>query len=177
MGDYVVTLGEGCIAAGERIVIEAKRNANYTRSKILDECAGARKNRAASMSIFVWDEESSQGKQSPLERNKQDIIVLWDMDKPETTIYLKAAYWLARSLVIPKTATASKLEITNLSVAFEDIQKQLAKLEAIKKTGERIEKDAKSVSMYTKEVYDTLEVRIEQMAKNILSLSEPNNLA
>jgi len=173
VGDFVITLGDSCIAASECIVFEAKRDKSYNRSKALTECRTARANRGAQVGVFVWDRESAGGKLPPLHREGNDIIVLWDVDDEETDIYLKAAYWLARSLVLPKSEDEAEREtqIHQVQDAFDKIQRQMEGLEKLKKSGEKIEKEGKSIATIAKDIYDTLEIQIERMGKIIEELT------
>jgi hypothetical protein len=53
VGDFVVTLGPDSAAPAAAIVIEAKENDSYTLKATLDEADVARRNRSASVCLFV----------------------------------------------------------------------------------------------------------------------------
>ena len=53
IGDFVVTLGPDSAGAGAAIVVEAKASGAYTLKATLDEADEARRNRAASVCLFV----------------------------------------------------------------------------------------------------------------------------
>lgn len=141
VGDVVITLGPDCVAAGERIVVEAKRTQSYTLKKALEECKEARDNRQAQTAIFIWDRESARN-QPPLTRHGNDIVVLWDEQDPGSDVYVQAAYWLARSLVVPRTDDDNRQKARRRQVdgAFEEILKLSATIETVKKSGESVVK-------------------------------------
>jgi hypothetical protein len=57
VGDLVVQLGVECAAAGERFVVEVKENKSYTLAAARAEMETARKNRQASVGLFVFSEK------------------------------------------------------------------------------------------------------------------------
>lgn len=146
VGDAVISLGPECVAAGERMVVEAKRSQSYTRGKALDECKAARENRSAQVAIFVWDRASADH-QPPLARYSNDIIVLWDVDDPNSDVYVQAAYWLARSLVVPRNHDDGVQQTRRLQVdkAFEQILSLSTTIEQVKKAGEMVVKQGHSI--------------------------------
>ena len=161
VGDAVITLGADCAAAGERIVVEAKRSQSYSRGRALEECKAARENRDAQAAIFVWDRASARA-QPPLSREGRDIIVLWDEEDPASDVYVHAAYWLARGLVTPKPATdhLARAQQRQVEGAFEHILGLSAILEKIKKSGEEVVKKGQEVVTLSLTVQGQLEAQV-----------------
>lgn len=149
VGDFVITLGRDCTAAGEKIVVEAKRDASYNRVKALTEANEARRNRKAQACLFVWDREYGLAKgQPPLARVGSDVIVLWDMADPETDVYLETAYWLARSLVTaqPKDDHVVKAQGKAISDTLDQIDLFSQTLDAIQKSGEKMSREGQQIA-------------------------------
>lgn len=161
VGDAVVILGRDCAATGERVVIEAKRSQSYTRAKALEECKTARENRDAQVAIFVWDRASARN-QPPLARHGNDIIVLWDEENPASDVYVHAAYWLARGLVVPKPATdhLTRTQQRQVEGAFDQILGLATILEKVKKSGEDVVKKGQEVVALTLTVQGQLEAQV-----------------
>jgi hypothetical protein len=59
VGDLVVELGADCVAAGEKFVVEAKEDAGYSVVKALAELDTARKNRRASVGLFLFSAQTA----------------------------------------------------------------------------------------------------------------------
>ena len=163
VGDFIIILGNECHAPGEKIAIEAKRNKGYTLGKILEECKDARSNRGAQVCIFVWDKElSSRNKLPPIQRHENDIVVLWEAADTTTDIYLEVAYWLARSLVIPKRGEqlTAQFRRDRLFKNFDEVILQVEILETIRQSGERIRKEGKTVRDSCASILEVLREKI-----------------
>jgi hypothetical protein len=164
VGDAVVTLGPDCAAAGERMVIEAKRAQNYTLQKALEECKAARSNRGAQTAIFIWDRNSARN-QPPLARYGNDIIVLWDEHDPGSDVYVQAAYWLARGLVAPRAHDDSLLQTRRRQVdgAFEQILILSNTIEQVKKSGEAVVKQGHTIVTHCVNLQGQLAAQVEAL--------------
>jgi hypothetical protein len=172
VGDFVITLGSSCTAAGERFVVEAKRDKSYTRDHALAECKTARENRDAQVALFVWDMEYGQARhQPPLERHGRDIIVLWDENEPMTNTYIDAAYWLARSIVTPqpREERIARVREKLIAGAFEQIKSLSNTLENIKKAGEQITKQGQTIITQSLSVQSQLEAQIETLRDLVIA--------
>ena len=82
-GDIVVELGPEHVAAGARIVLEAKDNASYTMDKARVELDEARKNRQAGVGVFVWSRQAAPAGTNRFIRHDDDIFVIWDSEDPQ----------------------------------------------------------------------------------------------
>ncbi len=80
IGDAVLELGPDCAAAGEKFVIEAKEDATYDLNKARIEIESARKNRQASVGLFVFSRKTAPAGQDSFLRYGNDIFVVWDAD-------------------------------------------------------------------------------------------------
>lgn len=132
VGDFVLTLGPEHIASGASIVVEAKANKQYSLQKALSELDIAKKNRSASIGLFVFcnaslnsnDNISSSNNipHEPVFRQGNDIICVWDKDDANTNVYLRAAISLAKALCVRSTMTYNPHQQIAASTTQSDIQ-------------------------------------------------------
>jgi hypothetical protein len=108
VGDYVMTLGPDSAAAGTRVVFECKAEKGYTEAKALEELALARKNREAQVGVFIVARDSAPEGFEPLRRIGADLLVIWDAEDPATDVYLRAAFSIARALVVKQHAESGR---------------------------------------------------------------------
>ena len=98
VGDFVVTMGPDSAAAGAHIVVEAKASCVCTLKATLQEADVARRNRAASVCLFVHSAQTAPAGLPELHRWGHDIVVVWDAEDPATDVRLKAGFLLAKAL-------------------------------------------------------------------------------
>src|SRR4030095_8223241 len=82
------------------IVIEAKARGVCTLKTTLEEADLARRNRSASVCLFVHSSQTAPAGLPELHRWGPDIVVIWNADDPATDVRLKAAYLLAKALCV-----------------------------------------------------------------------------
>lgn len=134
VGDYVVTLGPDSSAAGAAIVIEAKASGAYTLKSTLAEAEEARRNRGASVCLFVHAAASAPAGLPELHRWGHDIVVVWDPEDPATDVRLKAAYLLAKFLCVrgARQNEDDAASFEEIDGAIEAIRKQIAGFDDIR---------------------------------------------
>jgi hypothetical protein len=134
VGDFVIELGPDSAAPGSRIVVEVKKAAGYTSSKIRQELNQARENREAEVGLFVLAKAAASGFE-PFERYENDIVLLWDAEDESTDVILEAGLSVARALAIRKHRQADKLtaEIGAIDKAIAKIAKEAEDLSEISK--------------------------------------------
>jgi hypothetical protein len=98
VGDSVVELGPDHAAAGARVVIEAKENASSTLAGALVEMEIARKNRGAAVGLFIFSSRTAPQGLEPLARYGNDVVIVWDAEKPATDVVLIAGLEVTRAL-------------------------------------------------------------------------------
>ena len=128
VGEYVATLSADCVAAGERIVIEAKSAGGYDLAKILAESEIARKNRGAQISIFVIDPPYAPANLLPLERHGDAIVVKWAVFDPGA--FLMAAVAVALALVVKNAAAhqSSEVDSAGMERAINEITRRVEQM-------------------------------------------------
>ena len=134
VGDFVVTMGPDSAAAGANIVVEAKASGVCTLKATLEEADVARRNRAASVCLFVHSAQTAPAGLPELHRWGHDIVVVWDADDPATDVRLKAGFLLAKALCLRANQHEEEeaASLSEMDVAIEAIRKQIAGFEEIK---------------------------------------------
>ena len=146
-GDIVVELSADSMAAGARIVIEAKQDASYTLPKALAELEAARKNRDAQFGVFVFSRRAAPPQLASLARYGSDLIVVWDAEDPATDSYLRAALEIARALCVrfQKTRQRQSADFTVVDKAVLKIEKAVQNLNDVRTSAQSIKKSSEKI--------------------------------
>jgi hypothetical protein len=139
VGDATVELGPECVAEGASFVIEAKEHASYDMKKAREEIDNARKNRVASVGVFVFSKNTAPANQEPFLRYGNDIFVIWDAEDMNNDMILKAALFLAKALCVRESQTreaeaADFQTIDGAVLAIETEANRLAKMKTFTET-------------------------------------------
>jgi hypothetical protein len=139
-GDVVLHLGRDCIAAGAKIVIEAKEVAGYSLKAAQDEIEQARKNRDAQLGVFVFSRRTAPPLDAPLARWGDDVFVVWDAEDSLTDGNMIAALEIARALCVRCRLSAERKQIdfTQIDRAINSIEKQAQSLDQIRASAQTI---------------------------------------
>ena len=134
VGDFVVTMSPDSAAAGAGIAVEAKASGVYTLKATLEEADVARRNRSASVCLFVHAAQTAPAGVPELHRWGPDIVVVWDAKDPATDVRLKAGYLLAKALCVRANQHDEEeaASLAEMDVAIEAIRKRIAGFEEIK---------------------------------------------
>jgi hypothetical protein len=163
VGDCVITLGDDCAAAGEKLVVEAKEDTSYDLMKAREEIERARKNRQASFGLFVFSAKTAPDGQEALLRYGSDVFVKWDAQDPGTDVYFRAAIMLAKALCV-RQAKVREDELADFEVldkAILEVERQSKRLEDIKKWTETIQGNSTKVLNEVRKMDEGLEAQIE----------------
>src|SRR5664280_1754683 len=109
-GDAVIELGTEAAAGGERIVFEATSSKQVSLADARREIEEGRKNRTASVGVFVFSKSNAPNGLQPFTRFDHDLFVVWDAADPSTDIYLSAAVSVAKALIFRQKATETQSE-------------------------------------------------------------------
>lgn len=133
-GDFVLTLGPDSAGAGAAVVVEAKASAAYTLKATLAEADEARRNRSASVCLFVHAARTAPAGLSELARYGADIVVVWDEEDAATDVRLRAALLLAKALAVRagRHDAEEAASLAEMDAAIEAIRKQIAGFEEIR---------------------------------------------
>jgi len=168
-GDFVIRLGDDTAAPGARIVWEAKNAAGYNRQKALEELEEARKNREAQIGVFVFSKEAAPNGLDPFERQGRDLVVIWDPDDPTTDVIVKAAYSVARALIVRESRESGEAETSLRAIeeAVQAIQTQVNGLEQIKSWAETVKSNGEKIAERAKSLKATIEEQIAALNRHI----------
>jgi dipeptidyl aminopeptidase/acylaminoacyl peptidase len=130
-GDAIIQIGTEAAAAGERIVFEAKSSKKFGLTDASQEIEEARKNRSASVGVFVFAKDTAPQGLQPFTRIDHDLFVIWDAADPSTDIYLSAAVSVAKALLFRQKAVDNKSQASVLDMerALNALEKQLKGLD------------------------------------------------
>jgi hypothetical protein len=130
-GDGVIEISAESTAAGEKIVLEAKEDKSYTLEDARVEIDEARKNREASVGVFVFARSRAPEGLPPFTRIDKDIFVIWDAADASTDVYLSAAISVAKALVFRQKSLDKKTDgdLKGIEASVNVIEKHLKTLE------------------------------------------------
>lgn len=164
-GDAVIQIGTEAAAAGERIVFEAKSSKKYSLADARQEIEEARKNRSASVGVFVFAKDTAPQGLQPFTRIDHDLFVIWDTADPSTDIYLSAAVSVAKALLFRQkvTETQSEGDLQGIELAVNILEKQLKGLEDMETWTSTIQSNGGKIAKEIVKIRETAKVQIEQL--------------
>lgn len=168
-GDFVLTVGPESVAAGARIVIEAKEEQGYTTRKALLELSEARENREASIGIFVLSSIAASEDMEPLLRIGEDIIAVWNPEDVLSDVVLNAALSLARGLAARKAAESELLaaELTEMDDAMQRIAKSAEGLAEIIKLSTTVESHGQKIRTKAEKLQEDVEKQVQRLEEHL----------
>jgi hypothetical protein len=172
IGDLVVELGAESVAAGARFVIEAKENKSYTLMEARAEIEKARKNREASVGLFVFSEKIAPEGMDALIRQGDDVFVVWDAERIESDVILKAGFSLAKALCV-RQARERKAEDgnwDNMDAAILVLEKEAARLGKMKTWTETIQSHSGKILEEVRKMTENLERQTEVLRESVAAL-------
>lgn len=172
VGDFVVTLGPDNVAAGSKIVVEAKESASYSVKSTLEECDEARRNRGCQVSLFVHSAKTAPQAFEALTRHGNDIVVVWDAEDRGSDVVLKAGMALARALCV-KRAQHSTTEVASWSAidkAIEQMRKQIVNFAELRTSAETIGRSAEKSLERIRIMSTGLEAALASMDEHLSGL-------
>jgi len=125
-GDIVVQISKEHVAADSNIVLEAKDDASYTVQSALTEIDEARKNRNAEIGIFVFSKNTAPEGLKTFRRYGKDVLAVWDIDNPDSDIFIEVTLSLAKGLCVQAggSDSRSQADLEKMNIAIRDIEKQ-----------------------------------------------------
>ncbi len=174
-GDVVVQLGPDSVAAGARIVVEAKQDQSYTLQKALAEIAEARKNRDAGVGLFVFSQRTVPGDVlEPLARYGDDVVVVWDAEDSATDTYLAAALSVARALSVRGAQDGGGLgvDVDGLEKVIREVERQAGGLDDITKSAQAIDGHVTKILDKARIVRNGLERQVGLLDEKVAGLRE-----
>jgi len=174
VGDLVVQLGGDCVAAGEKFVVEAKEDASYTLDKALAEIETARKNRAAGVGLFLFSALTAPQGIDVLSRSGDDVVVVWDAQKIESDIILRAGLSLAKALCVRKQRERDKNESNweEVDAAVLAVEKEVNRIEQMRTWTETIESNSGKILDELRKMTNSLERQIAVLRESVETLKQ-----
>lgn len=166
-GDAVIELGPEAVAAGAKIVIEAKEDASYNLPKAREELEEARKNRGAGIGVFVFSKRTALAGLEAFNRYGNDIVVVWDAEDPATDVFLSAGLSVAKAL-----CTRANAQVKETGADFEAIEKAILEIERQSGGLEEITTSAQTVRNSSDKILNRARIMGEGLAKQIAILNE-----
>lgn len=147
VGDITIELSPEHVAAGARIVVEAKEDASYDLSKARAEIDIGRKNRQAEVGVFVFSRDTAPASVEPFARFGNDIFVIWDANDATSDVFLDAAVSVAYAMCSRAAASreTQKADFESLERAIREIEKQIQGFDEITRSGETIKNSSDKI--------------------------------
>jgi len=173
VGDAVITLGPDCVAAGARIVVEAKEDESYTLAKSLEEMTKARQNRKADYGIFVVSSKMSLATSIPLlRRYDNDILVVWNSEDRNTDVALMAAITVAKGLIVraAREREGFAADLNAMDSAIASIVRQIEQFDEVNTSANTIKTSAEKIMNRTKLMRERMEKELDTLTNEIQGL-------
>jgi|SRR5579872_5649990 len=174
VGDAVVELGPESAAPGEKFVIEAKEDKSIDLSKARREIETARKNRDASVGVFVFSRKTAPADQEPLFRLSNDVFVVWDAEDTADDVFLRAALSLARALCVRevKQRSAELADFKAVDQAILAIETEAARVTSMKTWTETIKANSSKLLDEMRKLSEGLELQVRNLRNAVNGLRD-----
>ncbi len=165
IGDAVIELAPEGVAAGERIVFEAKSKRGAALNAARKEIEQARRNRQANVGVFVFAKGSAPHGIPPFARIDRDIFVVWDAADSSTDIYLSAAISVGKAILFRQKTSENKAQGDILAIerALNILEKQLQGLDEVESWTNTIQSNASKVTKRIMSIRERAHDQIEQL--------------
>ncbi len=169
VGDAVVELGPDCAAAGERFVVEAKEDNSFDLNRARAEIETARKNRQASVGLFVFSKKTAPLGQETFFRMGNDIFVVWNAEDLNDDVLLKAALSLAKALCVreARVRCAEAADFQAIDAAILVIETETTRLASMKTWTETIKSNGGKLLDEIRKMTDGLEAQLAALKEAV----------
>ena len=173
-GDAVVKLGPEQQAAGAQIVIEAKENASYKLGDALKELEDARKNREASVGLFVFSARTAPEDLEPLGRYGNDVVIVWDASDAGNNIIFKAGLTVAKAICAQEQnrKAAQAADFGAIESAIREIERQSGSLAEIDTSAKTIKSGSEKILNRVRIVRDGLDKQVAILDEKVGDVQE-----
>ena len=172
VGDLVVELGAECAAAGDRFVVEAKEDKSYTLATARAKIEMGRKNRNASVGLFVFSEKTAPKELDKFTRLGEDVFVVWDAERIESDVILKAGFSLAKALRVRQAqeGQAEDGNWDNMDAAILALEQEAKRLTKMKTLTETIQTNSGKVLDEVRKMTEGVERQTAVMRESVAAL-------
>ncbi len=177
-GDYVITLGETCSAAGDRIVVEAKKEKGYKLKKAVDELKDAKANRDAKAGIFAFAKGYEPTEMGDFYRMGHDFYVTVDEDalaNHHPLPFVDASYKIIRAMLVTENRKAQneEIDVDRIGVELDYIVQQMKLLSEMSTKARTIETNAKFIVSTTNQLETDITSKINSIQTLIGRTRQP----
>jgi hypothetical protein len=169
-GDQVLRFTAESAYAGGALVVEAKRDSSYTVRAALEELEVARGNRAAGAAVFVMAKSHAPTAFPTFARYGSDILVIWDDEDEQTDPYLHAAVLLGLALASRQRRPDDAGDLHALADIEHRIQKELERLDKMRKLAESIRDDADKLTEEVRKSGNALDLLLRKAKSTLRAL-------
>ena len=168
----LVELGSDCVAAGEQFVVEAKEDESYKLADARAEIEIARKNREASVGLFVFSKKACPDGLETLFRDGNDVFVVWDADRIESDVILRAGLSLAKALCVrqAKERQAEDGSWEDMDAAILELEREATRLADMKTWTETIQSNSGKILEEVRKMAANLEKQIVVLRESVAAL-------
>lgn len=172
VGDHVITLGPDSPAPGARIAFEAKQSKSVDLKDALDEIEHARKNRQAQVGVFVYSHRCAPEGLEPLARYGDALVVVWDPEDAQHDWVIRAAYSVARALVVRERVgdDATADAVLEIEAAVRAIEKHLKRVADIKRYAETVRSSGEKIVREADSLAEGLAEQVEALDEQVAAL-------
>jgi hypothetical protein len=172
VGDMVVELGADCAAAGEKFVVEIKEDASYKLADARAEIETARKNRGASIGLFLFSAKTAPEGMDNLVRHGKDIFIVWDADKIESDVILRAGLSLAKALCVrqQRERNAEEGNWDDMDAAILAVEKEADRLAKMNTMTETIHSNSGKILNEVRIMAANLEKQVGALRESVSAL-------
>ena len=170
----MVELGADCIAAGGKIVVEAKEDSSYTLMKACAEIETARKNRGARVGLFLFSSKTAPEGIDTLIRHGEDVFLVWDAERIESNVILRASLSLAKALCIRQQKNRDDVEGNweDIDAAILAVEKEAARLASMKTWTETIHSNSGKILDEVRKMADNLAKQVAVLRESVETLRQ-----
>ncbi len=171
-GDHVITMGPESPSAGARIAWEAKESQGFLLKDALDEMEEARKNRDAQVGVFVFSKRTAPESLQTFARYGHVLAVVWDAEDPASDVFVKAAYSVARALVVREQHDTQEAAaaVKTIVDATRSVEKQIKNVEEIEKWSATISSNSQKIQDTSRKMRESLTHDVERLDAQIAAL-------
>jgi hypothetical protein len=171
-GDATIELGAEASAAGEKIVLEAKGNKSCTLADARAEIEVARKNRAASVGVFVFKKGSAPGGLQTFTRVDHDVFIIWDAADSSTDIYLLGAISVAKALLFRQWLAENKSsgDLQSIERAVNILEKQFKSLDEMETWTTTVRSNSGKILKGISKIREAVDEQIQNLRASIEAL-------
>jgi hypothetical protein len=169
VGDILIELGADCAAAGEKLVVEVKEDASYTLTKARGEIEVARKNRGAGVGLFLFSAKTAPKGMDALVRHGEDVFVVWDSDRIESDVVLRAGLSLGKALCVrqKKDRDAEDGNWDDIDAAILSVEKEAGRLANIKTWADTIQSNSGKILDEIRKMEKNLQKQVEALRDSV----------